>query len=97
MASKVAVVNLSGSLNAKNREFARLNSPLGCQTPPRRPYRRIGGPRSALDRGIVVYYDSPRSQEQFDRKQFRRRLWRPRTHFEGRGVSLVRLFKALLR
>jgi hypothetical protein len=25
----VAVVNLSGSRNAKNREFARLSSPLG--------------------------------------------------------------------
>src|SRR5215472_212908 len=49
MASKVAVVNLSGSLNAKNRDFARLSSPLGGQTPPRRPYRRIGGILTAMD------------------------------------------------
>src|SRR5262252_4233003 len=26
-----------GRSMSKNREFARLNSPLGCQTPPRRP------------------------------------------------------------
>src|SRR5215472_14058033 len=51
MASKVAVVNLSGSLNAKNRDFARLSSPLGGQTPPRRPYRRIGEPQEPQPRG----------------------------------------------
>ena len=39
------LANLSGSLNAKNRDFARLSSPLGGQTPSRRPYRRIGARR----------------------------------------------------
>src|SRR5215472_1746903 len=63
MASKVAVVNLSGSLNAKNRDFARLSSPLGGQTPPRRPYRRIGGcqrPLFSLPFGYIVGASSRR-------------------------------------
>ena len=59
---------------------------------------------SGLDRGIVEYYDSHGGKSGSTESNFRRRLWRPRTHFEGEvrlwcgclGLFFARTFERFL-
>src|SRR5262252_2505040 len=70
-----------GRSMSKNREFARLNSPLGCQTPPRRPLPTDWGKPSEARRESGSEYPKhekeprPRPEAPTDLRKERPRLW----------------------